>query len=182
MVKAFVRQFALVEGHMKPIFAAYWNICLLRQGPEFVPTHPLFVGGVIIADICLSFFFGIQYGTPGTLLQEATETFVTMATLTGAIWIALNARGVIARYPATIAAMFGCDLLFNLTYVMLVPLAGGVTSPIIMGVSALLGLWSIAVNGFILHRAMNVTLFIGIFVAFCVTLLAFALSSAAAGR
>lgn len=167
---------------MKPIFAAFWNICLLRQGPEFVPTHPLFVGGVLIADVLLSFFVGLQYGNPSTPLQVATATFVTMATLAGAIWIALNARGVIARYPATITAVFGCDLLFTLTVALLVPLSGGATSPIMMGMAALIGIWSISVNGFILHRAMNVTLFLGIFVAFCMALLAFVLSSAAASR
>jgi hypothetical protein len=48
--------------------------------------------------------------------------------------------------------------------------------------AALIGIWSIAVNGFILHRAMNVTVFIGIFIAFCMALLAFALSNAAAAR
>jgi hypothetical protein len=167
---------------MKPIFAVFWNICLLRQGPEFVPTHPLFVGGVLIADLLLSFFFGFQYGNPTTPLQAATATFVTMATLAAAVWLALNARGVIARYPATIAAIFGCDLLFTLSFAILIPLSGGAASQVIMGMTALLGIWSIAVNGFILHRAMNVTLFVGIFVAFCVALLAFVLSSAAAGR
>ena len=46
----------------------------------------------------------------------------------------------------------------------------------------LLGIWSIAVNGFILHRAMNATLFIGIFVAISIALLALVLSTAAASR
>ena len=168
---------------MKPIFAAFWNICLLRQGPEFVPTHPLFVGGVLIADILLSFFFGLQYGNPTTPLQVATATFVTMATLAAAIWIALNARGVIARYPATIAAMFGCDLLFTLTYRdCWYRCRAARRARSSWAWRALIGIWSIAVNGFILHRAMNVTLFVGIFVAFCMALLAFVLSSAAAGR
>ena len=167
---------------MKPIFVVFWNICLLRQGPEFVPTHPLFVGSVLVADVLLSFFSGMQYGNPSTPLQAATATIVTMATLAGAIWIALNVRGVIGRYPATIAAVFGCDLLFTLTFAMLIPLAGGAASPVIMGITALLGIWSIAVNGFILHRAMNVTLFIGIFVAISIALLALVLSQAAASR
>ena len=53
MVKTFVRQFALVEVHcVKLIFTAFWNICLLRQGPEFVPTHPLFIGAVWSPTCC----------------------------------------------------------------------------------------------------------------------------------
>ena len=167
---------------MKPIFAVYWNICLLRRGPELVPTHPLFVGAVLVADVLLSSFLGVLYGKDSTPLQVVTATFVTMTTLAAAIWVALRLRGVIGRYPATIAAVFGCDLLFTLAIAILGPLAGGATSPVTMGMAALLGIWSIAVNGCILHRAMNVTVAIGIFTAFCMALLAFALSSAAAGR
>ena len=167
---------------MKPILAVFWNICLLRRGPELVPTHPLFVSGVLAGDVLLSFFVGLQYGKESTPVQVATSTLVTMASLAGATWIALTARGVIGRYPATITAIFGCDLLFTLLVAVLVPLAGGVASPITMGMAALIGIWSIAVNGFILHRAMNVTVFIGIFVAFSMALFAFALSSTAAGR
>jgi hypothetical protein len=167
---------------MKPIFAVFWNICLLRRGPELVPTHPMFVGAVLGADVLLSFYVGLQYGNASTPIQVATSTLVTMAALAAVTWVALTARGVIGRYPATITAIFGCDLLFTLLVALVVPLAGGATSPITMGTAALIGIWSIAVNGFILHRAMNVTVFVGIFVAFCMALLAFALSSAAAGR
>lgn len=167
---------------MKPIFAVFLNICLLRRGPELVPTHPLFVGAVLLADVLLSFFVGLQYGHDSSPIQVATSTLVTMAALAAATWFALTMRDVIARYPATITAIFGCDLLFTLLVAIAVPLAGGINSPVTMGIAALVGIWSIAVNGFILHRAMNVTVFVGIFVAFCMATLAYILSSAAAGR
>ena len=56
MVKAFVRQFPLAPTHvdMKPIFAVFVNICLLRRGPELVPTHPLFVGAVVTTGLLVS--------------------------------------------------------------------------------------------------------------------------------
>lgn len=167
---------------MKPIFAVFVNICLLRRGPELVPTHPLFVGAILLGDTLLGLFVGVRYGNAVTPLQVATSTLVTMATLASATWVALAVRGVIGRYPATITALFGCDLLFTLLVAIAVPLAGGVSSPITMGIAALIGIWSIAVNGFILHRAMNVTVFVGIFVAFCMATFAYVLSSAAAGR
>jgi hypothetical protein len=166
---------------MKPIFAVFWNICLLRRGPEFVPTHPLFVGGVVAADVILSFFVAMQYGANTSLVRVATSTVVTMATLAAITWFALNLRGVIARYPATMTAIFGCDLLFTLLVALLVPLSGGVGSPVSVGMAALIGIWSIAVNGFILHRAMNITVFAGILFAFGMALLAYALASFAAG-
>jgi hypothetical protein len=185
MVKAFVRQFPLVGAYraMKPILAVFWNICLLRRGPELVPTHPLFVGAVVIADVLAAFFVSLRFGgAEVTPMQVATSTLVTIATLAAATWTALTLRGVVGRFPATITALFGCDLLFTLLAAIAVSLAGGVGSPVTMGIGALIGIWSIAVNGFILHRAMNVTVFIGIFLAFGMATIGFVLSSAAAGR
>ena len=122
MVKIFVRQFPLVGAYlaMKPILAVFWNICLLRRGPELVPTHPLFVGGVIVLNVLAGFLVGIQ-ATEATAVQVATSTFVSMATLAALTWIALTVRGVVGRFPATITAMFGCDLLFTLLIALLVP-------------------------------------------------------------
>ena len=185
MVKIFMRQFALVWAYlvMKPILAVFWNICLLRRGPELVPTHPLFVGAVVVADVLASFFVGLRFaGADITPMQIATSTFVSIATLAAATWTALTLRGVIGRFPATITALFGCDLLFTLLAFATVSLVGGINSPVTMGVGALIGIWSIAVNGFILHRALNVTVFVGIFLAFSMATMAFVLSSAAAGR
>jgi hypothetical protein len=166
---------------MKPILAVFWNICLLRRGPELVPTHPLFVVSVVVADIVLSLFVRARYGNDASLLQTATSTLVTMATLTAATWLALNLRGVLARFPATITAMFGCDLLFTLLIALLIPLAGEARNAINI-VAGLILLWGIAVNGFILHRAMNITVFAGILAAFGMALVAATLAGSAAGN
>jgi hypothetical protein len=167
---------------MKPILAVFWNICLLRRGPELVPTHPLFVSAILVADVLLNFLVAFQQSNALTPIQIATGIFVSMATIAAATWIMLSMRDVIGRYPATITALFGCDLLFTLVSAILVPLAGTDSRPLMVSVAALILIWSIAVNGFILHRAMNVTVFIGIFLAFCMGTLAFVLSSAASGR
>lgn len=167
---------------MKPILAVFWNICLLRRGPELVPTHPLFVSAILVADVLLNFFVALQQNNALTPIQIATGIFVSMATMATATWIMLSMRDVIGRYPATITALFGCDLLFTLVSAVLIPLAGADSRPLMVGVAALILIWSIAVNGFILHRAMNVTVFIGIFLAFCMGTLSFVLSSAASGR
>jgi hypothetical protein len=165
---------------MKPILAVFWNICLLRRGPELVPTHPLFVGGLIVLDVMAGFFVGVQ-NTDVSAVQAATSTLVSMATLAVITWIALTARGVIGRFPATITAMFGCDLLFTLLVAMLLPIVG-IASPITVWTWALITIWSIAVNGFILHRAMNVTVFIGIVFAFCMAFLTLVVAGAASNR
>ena len=165
---------------MKPILAVFWNICLLRRGPELVPTHPLFVGGVIVLNVLAGFFVGIQ-ATEATAVQVATSTLVSMATLAALTWIALTVRGVVGRFPATITAMFGCDLLFTLLIALLVPIVG-IASPITVWTWALITIWSIAVYGFILHRAMNVTVFVGIVLSFGMAFLTIVLAGAASNR
>jgi len=166
---------------MKPILAVFWNICLLRRGPELVPTHPMFVGGVLVADMLVSFFVGLQFGDTLTPMQVATRVIVSMATTAAAAWMMLSMRDVIARYPATITALFGCDLLFTLLSAILVPLASSDATALKAGIIDLIVIWSIAVNGFILHRAMNVTVFIGILLALGTAFLGGALSFAASG-
>jgi hypothetical protein len=166
---------------MKPILAVFWNICLLRRGPELVPTHPMFVGGVLVADMLVSFFVGLQFGDALTPMQVATRVIVSMATTAAAAWMMLSMRDVIARYPATITALFGCDLLFTLLSAVLVPLASSDATAVKAGIIDLIVIWSIAVNGFILHRAMNVTVFIGILLALGTAFLGGALSFAASG-
>jgi hypothetical protein len=167
---------------MKLILSVFWNICLLRRGPELVPTHPLFVASVVVADILLSLFVRVQYGDEAPLLGIATFTLVTMATFATATWLALSLRNVVGRFPATITAMFGCDLLFTLLIALLIPLAGGARSAISIGVGGLILIWGIAVNGFILHRAMNVPVFAGLLSAFGMTLVAATLASSATGN
>ena len=166
---------------MKPILAVFWNICLLRRGPELVPTHPMFVGGVLVADMLVSFFVGLQFGDALTPMQVATRVIVSMATTAAAAWMMLSMRDVITRYPATITALFGCDLLFTLLSAILVPLASSEATALKAGIIDLIVIWSIAVNGFILHRAMNVTVFIGILLALGTAFLGGALSFAASG-
>jgi hypothetical protein len=182
MVKAFMRQFPLAETciAMKPILAVFWNICLLRRGPELVPTHPWFVGAVVSADVLSNFFIAMQFGSDTSAVQIATRILVSMAAVAVATWMMLSMRDVAGRYPATITALFGCDLLFTLLSAILIPLAGD-SEAFRAGIVNLIVIWSIAVNGFILHRAMNVTVFIGILLALGTAFLAGLLSFAASG-
>jgi hypothetical protein len=182
MVKIFMRQFPLVGAYlaMKPILAVFWNICLLRRGPELVPTHPLFVGSVIVLNVLVGFFVGVQ-ASEANAVQVATSTLVSMAAIAVITWIALSARGVVGRFPATITAMFGCDLLFTSLIAVIVPIVG-ITSPVTVWTWALITIWTIAVYGFILHRAMNVTVFVGIVFSFCMAFISIVLAGAASNR
>lgn len=166
---------------MRSLFIVFANICLLRRGPELVPTLPWFVAAVAILNFLASFVVSNHLGQSLSTAALASSLLVTMATIAAVSWTALYLRGKDARFTATITAMFGCDLILTVLVGITMLAVGGVTTAIGQGVLALVGLWSIAINGFILHRAMEVSVWIGIVVAFGMALFAFMLSNAAIG-
>jgi hypothetical protein len=166
---------------MRSLLMVFVNICLLRRGPELVPTQPWFVATVATANFLASFVVSNHVGAVLAPMALATSLLVTMATLSVVVWGALYLRGFDRRFPATITAMFGCDLLFTALVGLLMLVIGGVASPLGTPLLALVGIWSIAVNGFILHRAMQVSVTIGILLAFVTALFGFMLSSVAVG-
>ncbi|NJN52046.1 MAG: hypothetical protein HC809_10025 [Gammaproteobacteria bacterium] len=166
---------------MRSLFIVFVNIILLRRGPELVPTQPWFVGAVAIINFMASFVVSNHVGAALTTAALATSLLVTMATLSVVVFAALYLRGFDRRFPATITAMFGCDLIFTVMVGVLMLLVGGVATSMGTTLLALIGLWSIAVNGFILHRAMEVSVAIGILLAFATAMFGFMLSSLAMG-
>ncbi len=168
-------------SNMRSLFIVFANICLLRRGPELVPTLPWFVAAVAILNFAASFAVSNHLGASISAAALASSLLVTMATLAAVSWTALYLRGKDGRFPATITAMFGCDLILTVLVGVTMLAVGGVGTPVGQGVLALVGIWSIAINGFILHRAMEVSVWIGIVVAFGMALFAFMLSNAAVG-
>jgi hypothetical protein len=168
---------------MRSLLLVFANICLLRRGPEHVPTQPWFVGVVVAANLLVSFV--VSRNVSGALppLPLLTALIVTMATTALITWFLLSLRGLDARFPATITAMFGCDLLFAVVNGVFVTAVGGIAAgPVVTWVVVPLSVWSIAVSGFILHRAMAVSLVVGFVIAFAMAVFGFTLASAAAGQ
>jgi len=168
---------------MRSLLLVFANICLLRRGPEHVPTLPWFVAVVVAANLLVSFV--VSRNVSGALppLPLLTSLCVTMATTAAITWFILNMRGFEARYPATITAMLGCDLLFTVVIGIIATALGGISAgPVATGIVATIGFWSIAVNGFILHRAAGVSVMTGFVIAFAITLFGFVLANAAVGQ
>jgi hypothetical protein len=165
---------------MKAVLHLFWQICRLKQSPEFVPTQGWFVTVVIVANLLCSLLVSMSAETELTLLMAATSIVVGQTTTAALTWIALNLREVGNRFVATITALFGCDLIITATFALVLP----VTS-LVPAISALIFLlfllWSVSVAGFILHRALKVHLAVGIVVALGISIMSVALSQLAIG-
>jgi hypothetical protein len=155
---------------MKSLFLVFWNICLLRRGPELVPTHPLFIGVIVLADVAVSLMLSLKFDSELRVLPAFTYILVTLAVSASVVWFALYLKDFETRFPATIAAIFGCDLVLSTLMLIIVQFTAGPENPFAIGTVLLTSVWSIAITGFILHRAMSISLFAGVLLSVAMAL------------
>lgn len=155
---------------MVGVISLFLNICLLRHGPESVPTQTWFLLALIAADVAIGGAgFALLADVP---LSLALGTPVLgLAVLGSLTWFGLYVRDKDERFLPTFAALVGCEVLISVP--MLPALAVLTAWPIVQGTFALaFQIWQIVVNGFILGRALDTTLRVGILVAFGMWLIA----------
>ncbi len=155
----------------------FWNICILRAGPESVPARIWFAVVLLIADIAVLL---VQQGMMNDLLPEPDRVtmlhalgfnLVVMAAVAVFTRSALYFRKFGERFLATITALIGTHLLITVLIVAVTQLSNLVGLPPLILV-AVLEIWRIVVWGFIYQRAFNTTLMLGIPLAFVVFILA----------
>lgn len=166
---------------MKFVLSTFFNICLLRRSPEYVPTHTGFVGIVIGADMLLQLVLFLRLNEQATTPGAITYIVVTSAAMAALTWFLLFLRRLDARFPATVAALFGCDFLLMVLLSVLLLFTGTAETPLTMSVLAFVAIWSIAVSGYILHQALQVTVFVGILLAIGTSLISLGIGDAASG-
>jgi hypothetical protein len=164
---------------MKSLVLVFWNICLLRRGPEQVPTAGWFIVAVAIADLLMGLVLSLRMDPEFQWLPALTYLLVNMAVIASVTWFALNLKGFDARFPATITALFGCDLLMTVVLAIFSGFSGGLDSSLTIGAVAMIGIWSLAVTGFILHRAMQFSMTAGVLMAVAMALFSVTLGQAA---
>ncbi len=166
---------------MKAVLQLFWQMCLLRQSPEYVPTQTWFVATVITANIICSALLSLLLDADGDVIAMVTRLVVAQAASAAIVWLALMLREHAERFPATITALFGCDLLITVCYAVLVPLTSNLGDSAITLVFLAFLVWSLTVAGFIMHRSLNVPLSVGILVAIGMMVLSVAVSQVAVG-
>lgn len=166
---------------MKSIINLFWGICLLRQSPAAVPGQAAFVACVICLNLLVSVVVSLSFeGNPGFMIT-LTGIVVNQAVTAGLVRIVLGARNLAARFSTTLAALFGCDTLITACFGLTLPLLN-LLGPSAAAFAFLAFLvWSVAVVGFILHRALDVGLPIGIGLALGMSLLSVTVSQIAVG-
>lgn len=160
---------------MATVLKLFWNLCLLRIGPESVPGRTWFVATAVLADIALSTFVNTTVGDVGTAWALGWAV-IPLATVGAVTWLALFLRGMGGRFPATLAALAGTDFLLTVLPALLTPVAG-----IQAFVMVPLQIWLIVVWGFIFQHSFNTSLAFGILIAFGISLVSTLVAGVAIG-
>ena len=166
---------------MKAVFQMFWRICLFRQSPALVPTQGWFVGSVVVANLMVSLIVSQSINQAADLLQTATQVVVGQATYAGLVWLATYLKEFPGRFPGTLTALFGCDLIITAVFGLLVPVFAAVNETTLSLLSVGFMVWSLAVAGFILAQALSIRVGIGVLLALGMTVFTVAASQTAIG-
>jgi hypothetical protein len=167
---------------MKPILNLFWQICLLRQSPAYVPTYGWFVAVVVVANVVCSALVTASLDTEFDLFSSLTSIIVGQTTTAALVMLALMFKNLGQRFVTTITAIFGCDLLITACFAVVLPATTLIgEAAITLALLAFL-VWSVAVAGFILHRALQTQLAVGIGVAMGISLMSVTLGRVAIGQ
>lgn len=166
---------------MKALLTLFWQICLLRQSPAYVPTPGWFVVLVVITNLTCSTLISIGLDPGLDVVRTATSIIVGQSTTAALVLLALTLKDLGGRYLTTLTAIFGCDLLITACFGLIMPLSAlwGTAATTLALLMFLI--WSVAVAGFILHRALEVQMPIGIGGAMLITLMSVTLGQLAIG-
>ena len=167
---------------MKPILNLFWQICLLRQSPAYVPTYGWFVALVVIANVVCSTLISASLDTNFDFVRTLTSIIVGQSTTAALVMLALILKNLGERFVTTITAIFGCDLLITACFALVLPLSALLGEAAISLALVVFLVWSVAVAGFILQRALQTTLPIGIGVAMGISLMSVTLGNVAIGQ
>lgn len=156
------------NSRMTAVLRLFWNICLLRDGPETVPTQTWFLTSLIAAELAMGVVLSAVLYPALSLALWFNLALINLAVTASIAWFALYLRNSESRFPATLGAILGTEVLIDAVGALALSATSGVAEQTTRWI---LTVWSVAVIGFILHRALASRLWVGILLSFAAAFL-----------
>ena len=166
---------------MRALFDLFFDICLLRRGPQDVPAAPVLLLLCILAYLSagyLALLAGVGAAAPLRSLLLALLDLGLLSVMTYSILRALKHS---ARLPQTLTALTGCGTLLQ---IIALPLgiwfdhansSGNIAEiPLILSLGVLA--WSVVVTAHILRHAFAVAFSVGVAYAFAYLFISWSLA------
>jgi hypothetical protein len=165
---------------MYSLIRAFWNICMLRAGPQDLPASGVLFGLALAVNVASNIVVSVSAlldtSTLGRLVVAAfVETLVMLAT----VYLLLSILGHGARALQTLTALAGTAAAINVLAMPMIwisPLFVNLNNPFAL-LLVFLVLWSVVIVAHILRHALSITAIPAGLLAIGYTLLNFELSS-----
>ena len=146
---------------MNAIIQLFWQICLQRRGPDEVPASSVLLIFTGLLYGVLNLFVWVWTG-PASLLQASGTLVMATAGWLLVLWCIMLLMGKTGRYQQTLTALLGVNIILVLLSVPLRFVADslGEASALRMPIGfMLIGLfiWGVFIEGFIYHRALDIS-------------------------
>lgn len=149
------------------LLVPFLSIISHRAGPDVLPASRFLLGLVIFTHLMI-YALGMYLGHAPPI-EIISMPLIDMLAQVLFFSVLLGIAGFKARTLQTLIAAFGVDIIFNsvlLPVAWAMPEGGGVALPPLLSFFALaVLLWSIAVKGHIVHRAIGVPYFVAVLIA-----------------
>jgi|TARA_Y100000310_G_C20673703_1_gene811668 hypothetical protein len=166
---------------MQQLVYFFWQMCLMRTGPDRAPTATLFVALIVTCYLAIStlsvFISQSSIGLVSALMIVITGLLVESS----CVWVLLVFKNMSNRFRATLVALLGTSSILNILLVpfnMLALNTDNETVKVFATTTDLLVFgWWLVIAGFIYNRAMNVSIIQGSALALTIQLLCVVASS-----
>ncbi|MDD4915615.1 MAG: hypothetical protein PHW13_11345 [Methylococcales bacterium] len=155
----FFAQFIVGINIMQQLFLLFFEITMLRKGPQDVPAASWLLKLLLPVYLAINILVMLLNGYWSTALMQVTVDFLL---LLGFTWPLLYFSGKRARFPQTLCALLGADSLISLCAIPAI--ASLVAEPTELAYFAmlLLMIWHWLVSGHIYRHALDKPLFFGL--------------------
>lgn len=176
---------------MAAIILVFWRICTFRGGPDTVPVSTLLLTVVIVANAVISLIASsvLQSIMPPPAVSETadltivsnefnliTTVIVSQASTAALVGLILAMMNFTQRLYQTLTALFGTDIIITALGAAVVMIAT-VLNPILSQVAFLgMFIWTVGTFGFILHKALEISMGFGIAAALFVMIFSIAIT------
>ena len=148
---------------MYQLLVLFFEIAILRKGPQDVPASPWLLRLLLPAYAAINALLLMLNASGFSILLQILADFGLMA---GFTWPLLYFAGKLPRFPQTLSALLGVDIVISFFSLPIAISLGTQLSDVAFLGMLVLMLWHWLVSGHIFRHALDRPLFFGLALAF----------------
>lgn len=137
----------------------FFQIAIFKKGPQDVPVSPIVLRLLLPVYVAINYLILLLNGAVSTAFLQILVDF---ALIVGFCWPLLYASGKIARFPQTLAAMLGTDIVISFFALPAIATLNTHANNLAYFSMLALVLWHWLVSGHIIKNALDRPLFFGL--------------------